>query len=75
MAIFNNSNKSPLLNNINEIMLHSTLLPESIFNVALASLMQSCPHISANLTKSSSLTSCVWMIACVCMCDKRGKEG
>lgn len=53
MTIFNNSNKS-LLNNINEIMLHGTLLPESIFNVALASLMPSCPQISPNLTKSSA---------------------
>lgn len=59
MTIFNNSNKSPLLNNINEIMLHSTLLPESIFSVAVASVMQSCPLLSPNLSESSSHSLCL----------------
>lgn len=45
-------------------MLHKTLLPESIFYVALASPVQSYPQISPHLTKSSSHFLC---LDCVCV--------
>lgn len=55
---------------MNEIMLHGTLLPESIFNVVLASLISSCPQTSPNLTKSSS-----HFLRCDCMCLYVWQEG
>lgn len=46
--VFNNSDESPPLSIINEIMLHKTLLPESIFHVALASCAILSPALSSS---------------------------
>lgn len=70
MTIFTILDESPPLSNINDILLHETLVPESIFYVALASLVPSCPQISPHLTKSSSHFLCL-----DCMCLQVRQEG
>lgn len=53
--VFNNSDESPPLSNIYEIMLHKTPLPESIFYVALASRAILSPGLSSSNQELFSL--------------------